>query len=404
MAIAPEKSLKAIMAYWQKLADDGEFFTKWASRKQLLDGWEAVRFFIGVMLDQRQPADRAWAASHEFIRKAKAYHWSPKTVWHRLAEMNVQQIREFCRFENDEKWSGAFAAINSRKFEGYGKRKGWLRENAQKIIDEYEYVDDIWNGGLPKDSEIQIEEIHSRLSAFSGIGKNLANMAVFSLVRERGYGGGRKSKGLLKIKFDTHVRRVVDRAIISGNPQLGSARDYVENVLNGGEVLESPADFDYAVFRIGQDFCQYDDCAHCPISSACNAHLESMVDELDDMELPVAFLEQNRKCFAGFDIIACEVTCMVNNGHANTFYADEDEIRRHNTGFSVDSKGIFECSLRLTDDGFMFSMPKCSAFSSELLDVQVYPYIGPEEILFIHQEDDVSLIVRIEIEKLDMEK
>lgn len=399
MAIETEKSLKAIMAYWQKLADDDEFFTKWASRKQRLDDWEAVRFFIGVMLDQRQPADRAWAASHEFIRKAKARRWSTKTVWHRLAEMNVQQIREFCRFENDERWSGAFAAINSRKFEGYGKRRGWLRVNAQKIIDEYEYVDAIWNDSLPNDNKTQIEEIHSRLSSFSGIGKNLANMAVFSLVRERGYAGGRKSKGLLKIKFDTHVRRVVDRAIISGNPQFGSARDYVENVLNGGDVLESPADFDYAAFRIGQDFCQYDDCAHCPISSSCNAHMESAVDKRDDVELPVAFLEQNRKCFAGFDIITCEVTCMVNNGHANTFYADEDEIRRHDAGFSVDSNGGFECSLRLTDDGFMFSMPKCSVFSGGLRNVQVYPYIGLEEIVFIHQEDDVSLIVRVEIEK-----
>ena len=404
MSIEPQKSLDAIMAYWQRLANDGEYFTKWASRKQILDDWEAVRFFIGVMLDQRQPADRAWAASHEFVRKAKARRWSPRTVWQNIAKMGVREIRDFCRFENHEKWSGAYAAINSRKFEGYGKRKGWLRENAQKIIDEHEYVDDIWNGGLPKDNEIQIEEIHSRLSSFSGIGKNLANMAVFSLVRERGYCGGRKSKGLLKIKFDTHVRRVVDRAIISGNPQLGSARDYVENVLNGEDALESPADFDYAAFRIGQDFCQYDDCAHCPISSACNAHLESVVDERDDVELPVAFLEQNRKCFAGFDIIACEVTCMANGGHANTFYADGDEIRRHDAGFSVESEGGFECSLRLTDDGFLFSMPKCFGFSGSLMDIRVDPFIGLEEIVFIHQEDDLSLIVRVEMEKVDLEK
>lgn len=404
MSIDPEKSLKAIMAYWQALADRNEPFTHWAGRRTTLEDWEAVRFFIGVMLDQRQPADRAWAASHEFVKKAKGCKWSPRTVWHRIAEMNVHEIRDFCQFEHDEKWRGAFAGINSRKFEGYGRRRGWLRDNARKIIDEYEYVDNVWNDDLPKDNGEQIAEIHRRLADFSGIGKNLANMAVFSLVRDHGYAGGRKSRGLLKIKFDTHVHRVVDRAIISGNPQLGPAKHYVEKVLNGGGVLESPADFDYAALRIGQDFCQYDDCDHCPVNLVCNAHLKSDVEEIDEAGLPVAFLNQDARCFARINIVACEVSCSINKCQAHSYYADEDDIRRHDAGFSVELQNGFECSLRLTDEGYLFSMAKCPGYSGQIQDIMVYPYIGLDEIAFVHQGDDITILARVEIGRLDLEK
>lgn len=403
MYIEPEKSLKAIMEYWQALAVRNEH-SHWPERKRTLKEWEAVRFFVEVMLNQRQPADRAWAASHEFVSKAKARHWSPRTVWQRIAEMSVHDIRVFCQFEHDKKWHGAYAGINFRKFEGYGRRKGWLRENAQKIIDEYGLVDNVWNGDLPRDNEGQLQKIYERLSAFGGIGKNLANMAVFSLVRKHGYAGGMKSRGLLKIKCDTHVHRVIDRAIISGNPQLGPARLYVEKVLNGAGVLESPADFDYTAFRIGQDFCQYDDCGHCPINAACNACKQDAVEEYDDIDLPVGFLNQDSGCFARVNILACEVICAINKGQMHAVYADEDEIRRHDAGLSVALKDGFEFSLRLTAEGYLFSMGKCPGYSGQIQDIVVYPYIGQDEIVFIHQGDAIVILVRVEIKKLDLEK
>lgn len=402
MPIEPEKSLNAIMTYWQELADRNEPYTHYAGKKLTLDDWEAVRFFVGIMLDQRQPADRAWDAAHEFARKAKGRRWSPRTVWQRIAEMNIHEIRDFCQFEDDGKWQGSYAGINRRKFEGYGRKRGWLRENAQRIIDEYEYVDNIWNNDLPEDNEGKLLEIHKRLSAFGGIGKNLANMAVFSLIREHGYAGGRKSRGLLKIKFDTHVQRVVDRAIISGNPQLGPAKRYVEKVLNGGGILESPADFDYATFRIGKDFCQYDDCGHCPIQGSCNAYLQNDVDEIDDAGLPVTFLNQDPRCFARYKVLDCEITCMI-QGRSYAYFADEDEVRRHDAGFSVKLKEGFECALRLTAGGFMFSMARCPGYQGSLENINVYPYIAEDDIVFVHQGDDIIILLRVDIDKIDME-
>lgn len=404
MTIEPQKTLEAIMAYWQTLSDAGDPCTHWAPRKRTLDEWEACRFFLWVMLDQRQPVGRASAASQEFITKARQNHWSPRTLWQRIVEMKLHEIQDFCKFEYDERWHGAYAGINAHKFEGYGRRKGWLRDNAQQIIDEYEYVDNIWNADLPKDAEKQLIEIHNRLSRFNGIGNNLANMAVFSLVRDYGYAGGRKSKELLKIKFDTHVHRVIDRAIISGNPQLGSARTYVKKVLNGSRILESPTDFDYATFRIGQDFCQYDDCEHCPIRLNCNAYQQNIVDEYDDSPLPVAFLNRDRKCFSRYTIADCEVTCILENSHTRTFYASEDDIKRHDTGFSMELKEGFECSLRVTDEEFKFSMGKCPNFSGRIQDVDVDPFIGFDEILFVHNGDKIMIIVNIEIKKLDFDE
>lgn len=174
--------------------------------------------------------------------------------------------------------------------------------------------------------------------------------------------------------------------------------------MNGGGVLESPADFDYAAFRIGQGFCQYADCDHCPVNSACNAHQESAVEGIDDVELRVAFLNQDARCFALVNIVACEVVCSINKGQTHAYYADEDDIRRHDSGFSVELKNGFECSLRLTDEGFLFSMGRCPGYSGQIQDIAVYPYIGLDEIVFVHQGEDIIILARVEIGKLDLEK
>lgn len=274
MSIAPPKTIKAIMSYYDYLQEIGEE-GRWAKRLRPLTDWDACKFFVGVMLDQRSPAERAWAASNEFVEK-RDKRWTPTTFWIHISKMSLSEVNDYCQFKPGGDYTGFYAGQNCYKFNGKGSQKGWLRQNAKKIVNTYDgRVESIWTDDLPVDNAEKILEIHSRFKEFQGIGSNLANMAVFALVRDRGYAGGIQSKKLLKIKFDVHVNRVITKAIISGNPQLGDAENYVEK-LNGE--LDSPADFDLALYKIGQDYCQYDNCKECPIYNYCNTYKNNVED------------------------------------------------------------------------------------------------------------------------------
>lgn len=242
MSIAPEKTIKAVEAYYKTLEAECDPYTKWAQRKRPINEWKAIKFFIQVMLDQRQPVERAIAAAKEFVEK-KDGHWSVNTFWKHFAEMSIRDIKKYCQFNSESDYTGSYAGINANKF------PHWLKKNAQIIADRYEIVENIWEEDLPEDNEEKIKEIHKRFMEFEGIGEGLANMATFSLVKAHGYAGGIKSQKFLRIKFDTHVKRVVEKAILAGNEDLGSAKAYVREL---NEKLDSPADFDQMLYKIGQ--------------------------------------------------------------------------------------------------------------------------------------------------------
>lgn len=277
MPITPQETITAIMAYWQRLADENAPNTMWRKNEQPPTGWDAVGFFVEVMLNQRQSEKRACNGAEEFVTRSRGKRWSPRTMWTHISEMTLPELRSFCTFSADNKcsYTGSYAGINADRFTGQHHKRGWLRTNADRIINMYRgYVENIWMDDLPDDNAGKILRIHERFQELAGIGDNLANMAVFQLVRYYGYAGGKESKKLLKMKFDTHVNRVLTRAIISGNEELGSAENYVRDVLNnvGISPLDSPADFDFAVYSIGQDYCQYGYCGKCPIHEQCNIY------------------------------------------------------------------------------------------------------------------------------------
>lgn len=391
MPISPEKTIMAIEAYFKILQEEGRSYTHWVGRLVPLTEWEACRFFIGVMLDQRQSAKRAWKAAEEFVEKRNK-KWSAKTFWEHFAEMNIRDLRKYCQFLPDGDYHKSYAGINAKKF------PNWLRENAQKIVEEYEVAENIWQKDLPANNENKIAEIHKRFSDFAGIGENLANMATFSLVRDHGYFGGWKSRKFLKIKFDTHVNRVISKAILSGNPEAGDALSYVK-VLN--ETLDSPADFDRALFAIGQDFCQYDDCGHCPIKNACNANTDNIVYELDSPTLQLEFSNHDPRCFEKFEIQSFELTyASANelNNYGATIICDQTDIKQFKGGITIQNNG-FEAAIRLKDGAFTLSILKSDFFDVPLENIMIFPYPSANEALFTGQSKDINFFVKIDFEE-----
>lgn len=239
----------------------------WPKKIRERVGWDACQFFIFVMLDQMQRVERAEAAARDFIDK-RDKRWTPRTIWRNIAQMKLRQLENYCTFsvKNEHEYEGAYAGYNANKF------SGWLRKNARIINERYGVVENIWLKDLPDEPSEKINELTRRFADFYGIGDNLANMAVSILVRDLGYAGSESSKKFLRIKFDVHVKRVVEKAILFGTEWQGNSKCYVKKL---SEILDSPAEFDYAAFCIGKDFCMKDKCEECPICEQCNTYLSS---------------------------------------------------------------------------------------------------------------------------------
>lgn len=421
MSIAPEKTIKAVDAYFKKLKNEDDPYTKWAPKRSLKD-WDAIKFFIHVMLDQMQLADRAMAAKDEFVDK-RDKRWTLDTFWKNFAQMYLNDIKKYSRFEPEGDYTGAYAGKNVNKF------TKWLRENAKIIVDEYSgRVENIWEEGLPKENEEKIKEIHRRFKKFHGIGEGLANMATFSLVKDHGYAGGIKSQKFLRIKFDTHVRRVVEKSILTGNEELGSAKAYVHEL---NKKLESPADFDQMLFKIGQEYCQYDLCEECPIHKACNTYqlrkneedfLKYEEGDTNFSNLYTMIVERNSHCFKNFSVSSFNLNCFSKNDEENfeeildcSFSNEENtEIKQNDTGISIENKEL-ECTLRLEEEKiikdqeeitrkkFKLKIDKLNSVEQHI-EMIVHPFIGEsEEIIFEGANSKYKIYIKLEMDNKEKE-
>lgn len=184
----------------------------WRGRAKYITGHEAAEFFIGVMLDQQVKVSRNnCAACHLVYHNADLYmkgtdekHWQ-NSFWENIANMDVRKLNRACYFSDDmeencsdceiyqeHQYTGSYAQLNVNKF------PVWLKSNAKKIIKEYQgHVEYIWEYERPRTQEEfkdNVNECTERFTEFDGIGKALANMAVFILVRDYGLLGGKKQE------------------------------------------------------------------------------------------------------------------------------------------------------------------------------------------------------------------
>ena len=247
----------AAMSYYRQQVEGGRA-PEWRNGRTSFTKTKANEFFLGVMLDMTQPANRAWCAGSHLVNN----HFNETgNFWNNVANTHLNTITKICRTGYDGK---AYAAgWHCNKFPGR------LKENAKMIVSEYESdVRKIWNGVPPE----KVHVIYDRFREFSGIGDALSRMAQFILVREHGIAGGEKNRRLMKVKPDRHVRRVSFRLEVSKSRTVKAVDAAIEQL-----ELRSPADFDWVLFDVGREYCRPSDpkCSDCPLNEVCPWHLSS---------------------------------------------------------------------------------------------------------------------------------
>ena len=229
---------------------------EWSIVRRRFNEQEANAFFVGVMLDQRQKANRAWEGGKHLVNN---YFNETGNFWKDVAKTHLNTVRKICGEGYEEKhYVLGFLAGNFHKY---------LKNNAKKIVKDYEGdVRNVWNGVRPQ----EIHVIYDRFKEFAGIGDALAKMAQFILVRKYGIAGGKKIRKKMKVKPDQHVKRVLYRLGISEDKSPNSVIDATEKMK-----LKSPADFDWAIFDIGRKYCnpKKPNCFDCPLNKVCQKRL-----------------------------------------------------------------------------------------------------------------------------------
>lgn len=244
--------IRRILAHYKRLASLEDYsWVRWTEKRLRFTESRANKFFVGVLLDQGQKAERAWDSGEHLVQN---YFDHRKGFWHGVSESSAEEVKQICQ----RGYNGSSYALNFT----FNKFPRWLKSAADKMLDEYDGDPRrIW--AVPPE---QVSLIYDRLKEFDGIGDALAKMGQFILVRNYGVAGGSESQHLMAIKPDDLVRRVMFRTGVSPSSM---AKDVIESTEKLR--LKSPADFDAASWIIGREFCGKTSpkCKECPISEGC---------------------------------------------------------------------------------------------------------------------------------------
>lgn len=234
---------------------------EWSEARRRFSEQEANAFFVGVMLDKGQKANRAWEGGEHLVNN----HFNKMSnFWEDVVTTHLSTVRKICKTGYEGKQYAYRFDTSSKERKGFPDH---LKENAKKIIEDYEGdVRNVWNGVRPE----EVDVIYDRFREFSGIGDALAKMAQFILVRDCGIAGGKEIRKKLKVKPDLHVRRVLYRLGIAEDKSVKSVIDATEKMK-----LKSPADFDWAIFDIGRNYCfkSKPNCSECHLNKVCQKRL-----------------------------------------------------------------------------------------------------------------------------------
>lgn len=224
---------------------------------------EGRRVFVGVLFDQQQSADRAWDAGVHLVRN----HFQggdADDFWVIVSQTSIAKIKSIMstgfgvrmhRGTNNLDWTGPYHRYHNNMSK-------YLKRNAEIVLDQHNGdVRNIWRRVSSKDVDL----IYERFLEFVGIGPALAKMAQFILVRDFGIAGGVDSKRFMRVKPDVHVRRVAERlGLVSKGTPCVVTREL--DALG----LESQADVDLVLFRVGQRYChRTPNCKVCPLTDTC---------------------------------------------------------------------------------------------------------------------------------------
>jgi len=200
-------------------------------------------FLIGIIFTQGIPAERAWAGPWE-LRK-RLGHWNlsriadePETV-----RDAFQQKPMLHRFKNTV--------------------PGWVSEAAARLLRDWQGdASNIWAEGS------HVIEVTERLSAFSGIGRKKAVMAVQILTRH--FGVRLEGAECGSVAYDVQVRRVFLRS--------GLACEDTPDAMDAAAAAACPASpgtLDLPAWLIGRQTCRPRSplCEECRLGQVCARRL-----------------------------------------------------------------------------------------------------------------------------------
>lgn len=219
-------------------AQAGGGFTGIPEADALLES-DANAFLLGVLFTQGVPAERAWAG--------------PYLLRQRLGTLDLTVLAS-----QPERVREAFQRPPMlHRFKETLPR--WISHSAERLLRDYAGdAANIWPAGA------HVLEVTERLSAFDGIGRKKAVMAVELLARHFGVPLAGRECG--SVAYDVHVRRVFLRAGLA-------EEDSPEAIAAAAEAAcpESPGTLDLATWLVGRDWCRprAPRCEECRLASAC---------------------------------------------------------------------------------------------------------------------------------------
>lgn len=232
-----------LVAYGEELsaagaAQVGGAFTDIPQADALIKS-SAEAFLLGVLFTQGIPAERAWAG--------------PWLLRERLGHLDLARLAA-----EPEAVADAFARPPClHRFKRTLPR--WVCASAAKLLDEYGGDPSrIWAPGS------SVTDVSERLSAFLGIGRKKAAMAVEILTRHFGVELSGAQDG--RVAYDVHVRRVFLR---SGLADLDTP-EAVEGAA-ARACPQAPGTLDLPAWLVGREWCRpkRPDCEACRLGPAC---------------------------------------------------------------------------------------------------------------------------------------
>lgn len=196
-------------------------------------------FLIGVLFTQGVPAERAWAGP--WLLRERLGHLDLE----RLALEREAVDEAFCTRPALHRFKHTIA--------------GWVSDAAQRLLACYGGdASRIWAPGS------SVAEVGERLSAFQGIGRKKAAMAVEILTRHFGVALTGAQDGT--VAYDVHVRRVFLRSGLVGS-------DTPKEVAAAARAAcpEAPGTIDLPAWLVGRQWCRPSEprCDECRLGDVC---------------------------------------------------------------------------------------------------------------------------------------
>lgn len=235
--------MRQLVAYGRELesqgtAQVGNNFTDDPAASQLIE-LSPEAFLLGVLFTQGIPAERAWAG--------------PYLLRQRLGHLDLLRLAD----EPEAVRVAVQTAPMLHRFKNTIPR--WISLAARRVLDAYGGdASNIWRPGS------HVLEVTRRLSAFDGIGRKKAVMAVEIL--QRHFGVTLEGRECGTVAYDVQVRRVFLRSGLI-------ERDTISDVEAAAARAcpESPGTVDIAAWIIGRETCRPRSprCDSCRLGGAC---------------------------------------------------------------------------------------------------------------------------------------